>query len=100
MLLTLDQVQIVRYPKSQYRFSALTSAVAVILTWIFGFVALVPPLTPVGRGWNVFASNSLCLGLDLQSVEDPGWPYSLTVFVFIIGTLYLVTGFGQLSIYR
>ncbi|KAK3801365.1 hypothetical protein RRG08_059067 [Elysia crispata] len=99
LLLTVDQVQIIRYPRSKIRFSTRTASLAVLGTWLFGLAAVTPPMIAGVTDWEILGMNSMCLGLGFDSERVTGWSYAIAVYVFIIGGLYMATLIGQYSIY-
>ncbi|KAH9490750.1 hypothetical protein Btru_051142, partial [Bulinus truncatus] len=97
-LITLDRFLAMKFPFGQHRFSKTSSIFSTVLAWALSFIiALMPVIYP---DWLVYSSNGMCLGLPLTGSGEPGWMYSLTIFIFLNFVMFVLIAIGQVAIYR
>ncbi|KAH9490749.1 hypothetical protein Btru_051140 [Bulinus truncatus] len=97
-LITLDRFLAMRFPFGQHKFTKISVSISTVLSWTFAFlIALIPIIYPE---WLIYSSNGMCLGLPLTGSGEPGWMYSMAVFIILNFVMFILIVIGQVAIYR
>ncbi|KAH9505538.1 hypothetical protein Btru_057521 [Bulinus truncatus] len=98
LLITIDRLLALKFPFGQHKFTKISVAISTVLSWTFAFlIALIPIIYPE---WLIYSSNGMCLGLPLTGSGEPGWMYSMAVFIILNFVMFILIAIGNVVIYR
>ncbi|KAK3771391.1 hypothetical protein RRG08_050442 [Elysia crispata] len=99
LLITVDRYLVIKYPFGQHRLSPTGVLTCSIVAWSVGLTLAAVPLLPWTAHWNLYSSNSVCLGLPLLPERRSGWQFSTAVFIAFNFLLCVCIAVGQVAIY-
>ncbi|KAK3733425.1 hypothetical protein RRG08_057931 [Elysia crispata] len=73
LLMTVDRYLVIKYPFGQHRLSPTGVLTCSIVAWSVDLTLAAVPLLPWTAHWNLYSSNSVCLGLPLLPERRSGW---------------------------
>ncbi|XP_063960931.1 G-protein coupled receptor GRL101-like [Lytechinus pictus] len=92
MIISLDRLFCVVFPfRQRLHLTPHKALVLIVATWIFSFLlSLVPLLVPDYAG-HFYGQSSVCLAIPLTPETEPGWEYSVFIFLGINFFSFMVT---------
>ncbi|XP_060607609.1 G-protein coupled receptor GRL101-like [Ruditapes philippinarum] len=99
-LITIDRLLVIKYPFGHVRFTPMKAYICCLICWIIAVSLAVIPIIHTGYFKNKFYSRSgVCIALPLSRDKPPGWMYSVSIFVGLNFSTFILVAFGQLSIF-
>ena len=99
-LIMIDRLLVVKFPlHKQFHFTARSSTMVVVLTWLAGFMLALYPVLPWNNHWEFYAQNGICLPLPITRNDFPGHNYALSIFLVLNFIIFMIIGVGQWLIY-
>ena len=99
-LITIDRLLVIKYPFGQVRFTTKSSLFASCIVWFVVIIIAVLPFAITSYFKDAFYSKSgVCLALPLTRDRQPGWVYSISIFIAFNFLTFLGISFGQWMIY-
>ena len=100
-LVMLDRLLVIQFPlHRQFHFSWKSAFLASFIAWLLGCLLAIIPLLPAFYHWEYYQQNGICLPLPITRQDFPGHVYSLSVFIVLNFTIFMLIGSGQMLIYR
>jgi relaxin family peptide receptor 2 len=96
-VITLDRFVMMKFPFNQDKFSKMSKLILLPMFWLIGFILA---LTPIVLRYEIYSSNSMCLGLPLTTERLNGWEFSFAVFIVLNFCLFLLIVCGQRAIFQ
>ncbi|WAR30205.1 GR101-like protein, partial [Mya arenaria] len=95
-LITLDRILVIKYPFGQVRFSTASAVMTAIGCWTVAFLAATIPLVPGSYfDGRFYTSRAVCTALPLTRDRQPGWSYSIAMFIGFNFVSFIFIAFGQ-----
>jgi hypothetical protein len=97
-LITLDRGLSICFPfKKSCHLSCRAALLCCVAAWLCGLALAVTPLL---AGLEFYDQNGVCVPLPITRAEFTGHSYAFALFICLNFTLFLLTGAGQVAIYR
>lgn len=100
-LITIDRLLVIKFPFGQLRFKTTSAILACFISWMIAILIAVFPLIHTDYFQNQFYTKSgVCLALPLTRDRQPGWQYSLAIFIGFNFMTFMLIAIGQWLIYN
>ncbi|WAR01447.1 GR101-like protein [Mya arenaria] len=95
-LITLDRILVIKYPFGQVRFSTASAVITAKACLIVIFLVATIPLLPGSYfDGRFYTSRAVFTALPLTWDRQPGWYYSIAMFIGFNFVSFIVIAFGQ-----